>query len=202
MGKKVLISIFIALILFLWGWTAFHWESIQTTMQLHHQYDDTDAPICVFINALFLSFGENGGSEFPRDVVNTSWTIDAPERENSGNVEEEELWALGSEEIDLALIPTINIDIFTRPASEWTQAMVEDQLDGWNYCQTDEDCQSLYGYCPFACAQVVNKQHIDDADELMREFVDQQEEKCVYDCRVPDEVKCLNWKKKCSFLLQ
>lgn len=64
----------------------------------------------------------------------------------------------------------------------------------------DADCVSFYGECPFACAQVIHQEYLDDAKALINAFLAQQQRRCVYKCKFLDQVVCLPLEKKCVFL--
>jgi hypothetical protein len=67
-----------------------------------------------------------------------------------------------------------------------SEESVNEQLESWNYCEADSDCEVFYGECPFGCWQVVNKQFVEPAKQLIQEYRDQQVQlgnpQCVYGC--------------------
>jgi hypothetical protein len=74
---------------------------------------------------------------------------------------------------------------------ELTQEAVNEQLDRRNYCEVDEDCEVFYGECPFGCRQVLNKQFVEPAKQLIQDYRKASEAKgepqCVYGCMTLDD---------------
>ena len=67
-----------------------------------------------------------------------------------------------------------------------TEEDVKNQLAMWNYCEIDEDCSAFYAPCPFGCRDVVNKEFVEVATELIATYRNQQATlgavQCEYDC--------------------
>jgi hypothetical protein len=68
---------------------------------------------------------------------------------------------------------------------------VKEQLERWNYCEVDADCEVFYGECPFGCRQVVHKQFVQSAKDLINDYreasADRGEPQCVYGCMALDD---------------
>jgi hypothetical protein len=83
----------------------------------------------------------------------------------------------------------VNVEII-----EQTKEAIEEQLDRWNYCEVDEDCEAFYGECPFGCHQVVNKQFVQPAQQLINDRKEKEAKKgnpqCVYSCMQLLGVQC------------
>jgi hypothetical protein len=99
-------------------------------------------------------------------------------------------WAAGNHYYQVASINKL------EKVDNPTKERVEKIIDSFSYCEADNECSSFYWECPFGCQQAVNTKYLDIAQKVMKNWYDNNEPKCVYDCVAIKWVKCENY--KCS----
>jgi hypothetical protein len=77
-----------------------------------------------------------------------------------------------------------------------TKEKVQEIVDSYRYCEQDSDCSWFYGDCPFGCHQAVNTKYLNITQNVMKNWYNAWEPKCVYDCVAIEWAKCENY--KCS----
>jgi hypothetical protein len=80
-----------------------------------------------------------------------------------------------------------------------TKEEVIDLLDSYRYCEADNECSIFYWECPFGCWQAVNTKHLDISQNIIKNWVNNNEPRCVYDCLAIEWVKCEEYKCKAYF---
>ena len=71
---------------------------------------------------------------------------------------------------------------------------IKEILDGYNYCESDSDCEYFMGECPLWCYIPMNKKFIHVANNIVTNFINHLEERCVYGCLSMDKTVCKNYK--------
>lgn len=71
---------------------------------------------------------------------------------------------------------------------------IREIFDGYNYCESDDDCKYIMWECPLWCYFPINKKFIDVAHSMVMNFIDNSEERCIYGCVVMNEAICRNYK--------
>jgi hypothetical protein len=97
-------------------------------------------------------------------------------------------WAAGNHYYQAALINKL------EKVANPTQEKVQEIIDGFSYCETDNDCSSFYWECPLSCHQAVNTKYLDITQKVMNNWHNNQEPQCAYGCVAIKWVKCENYK--------
>lgn len=71
---------------------------------------------------------------------------------------------------------------------------IKEIFDGYNYCESDSDCEYFMWECPLGCYIPMNKKFIDVSHNIVTNFINNIEERCVYGCVAMDRVVCKNYK--------
>ena len=71
-----------------------------------------------------------------------------------------------------------------------TQAQVEELLQRYGYCETDDDCVGIYGQCPLWCHIAINKKFQTTVEKIITNFRNAQSPQCTYKCREIKKVSC------------
>ena len=69
---------------------------------------------------------------------------------------------------------------------------IDQLLAKYAYCETDTDCTTYYGACPFGCGQGVNVKFLDISQKIIENYRNNQSEQCEYGCVATTGVKCEN----------
>jgi hypothetical protein len=75
-----------------------------------------------------------------------------------------------------------------------TKEKVEEIIDSFAYCEADNECSSFYWDCPFGCHQAVNNKYLDVAQKVMKNWWNNNQPQCIYDCVAIKWTKCENYK--------
>lgn len=75
---------------------------------------------------------------------------------------------------------------------------IEDIIKSYGFCEKNEDCVSFYWECPFACHQSMNVKYEAISKEIMNNFLEKQEEKCIYKCMEIKATTCEKYQCKAN----
>lgn len=67
-------------------------------------------------------------------------------------------------------------------------------INRYNYCEKDEECNSIYWKCPLPCHITVNNKFTKTVESIINNFWDNQKSQCTYDCIEIKKTKCENYK--------
>ena len=136
--------------------------------------DHTD--VIVFPKWTWESYFENENDSLPGNTISFKWEIEAVDA------------AAWTHYYEVRSIDTLNT------VSYPTEEEVKELLSRYDYCETDEDCVDFYPGCPLGCSNPVNKEYLDIATKIAKNFIDHQEKKCMYSCLAPEKITCENYK--------
>jgi len=71
---------------------------------------------------------------------------------------------------------------------------IKEIFDGYNYCESDSDCEYFMWECPLWCYIPLNTKYINIASNIVSNFVNNLDERCVYGCLAMDKAVCKNYK--------
>jgi hypothetical protein len=97
-------------------------------------------------------------------------------------------WAAGNHYYQVASIHTL------EKVANPTKERVKELIEGFGYCEVDEDCKAFYGECPFGCWQVVNTKYVDIAQKMIKSWVLNNPPQCMYGCEAIGTPKCEQYK--------
>lgn len=89
----------------------------------------------------------------------------------------------------------VTIDELTKTGIP-TQAQVEELIQRYGYCETDDDCIGIYGQCPLSCQIAINKKYQTTVEKIITNFRNAQSPQCTYKCMEIKGVTC-NASYKC-----
>ena len=69
---------------------------------------------------------------------------------------------------------------------------IDQLLANYASCETDTDCTTYYGACPFGCDQGVNVKFLNIAQQMIENYRKNQSEQCEYGCMEIKGVSCQN----------
>lgn len=74
----------------------------------------------------------------------------------------------------------------------WTpsQADVEELIQRYGFCETDNDCIGIYGQCPLSCQLAINKKYQTTVEKIITNFRNAQSPQCTYKCMEIKKVRC------------
>ncbi len=75
-----------------------------------------------------------------------------------------------------------------------SQADVENLIQQYGYCETDDDCIGIYGQCPLSCHIAINKNYQTTVEKIITNFWNHQSPQCTYKCPKITKVGCDNYK--------
>jgi len=75
-----------------------------------------------------------------------------------------------------------------------TQTEVENMIEKYGYCETDNDCTGIYGQCPLSCQIAINKKYQTTVEKIITNFRNHQSPQCTYKCMEIKKVSCDNYK--------
>ena len=97
-------------------------------------------------------------------------------------------WAAGNHYYEVKSIDELKVVEYAN-ADE-----IKEIFDSYNYCESDSDCGYFMWECPLWCYIPLNVKYIDIASNIVSNFVNHLEERCVYGCLALDKAKCVNYK--------
>ena len=71
---------------------------------------------------------------------------------------------------------------------------IKEIFDSYNYCESNSDCEYFMWECPLGCYIPMNKKFIDVSHNIVTNFINNIEERCVYGCVAMDKAVCKNYK--------
>ena|SRR3989338_5127630 len=90
------------------------------------------------------------------------------------------------------IIFTLLISIILISGCSRSKSYIQQEIVKANYCETNEDCVSAGGQCPFGCYIYVNKNEVSRIKNLISSY----KSNCIYDCMYCPTVECKN--NKCE----
>lgn len=81
------------------------------------------------------------------------------------------------------------IDELTKVGTP-TQTQVEELLQRYGFCETDDDCIGMYGQCPLSCQIAINKKYQTTVQKIITNFRNAQSPQCTYKCKAITKVSC------------
>jgi len=68
-----------------------------------------------------------------------------------------------------------------------TESDIRNEIEAAKYCDTDEDCVSIYGQCPFGCYIAVNQNEADRIYQVVHDYPSN----CAYACLPSGGARCV-----------
>ena len=90
---------------------------------------------------------------------------------------------------------TVTIDEL-KTVGQASQSDVENLIQQYGYCETDDDCIGIYGQCPLSCQIAINKKYQPTVEKIITNFRNAQDPQCTYKCMEIKGVTC-NASYKC-----
>lgn len=84
---------------------------------------------------------------------------------------------------------TVTIDEL-KTVGQASQADVENLIQQYGYCETDDDCIGIYGQCPLSCQLAINKNYQTTVEKIISNFRNHQVPQCTYKCKAITKVSC------------
>jgi len=74
----------------------------------------------------------------------------------------------------------------------WTpsQADVEELIQRYGFCETENDCIGIYGQCPLSCQLAINIKYQTTVEKIISNFRNAQTPQCTYKCMEIKKVGC------------
>ena len=69
-----------------------------------------------------------------------------------------------------------------------------DMFDGYNFCESDDDCTYFMWKCPLGCFVPINKKYENIAKNILDNYFEINWQSCAYNCLYMDKVVCENYK--------
>lgn len=151
------------------------WELEEGSLTTRIIFED-HADVVVFPKWTWEPYFENENDYLPGNTVSFKWEVEAIDA------------AAWTHYYEVRAIDTLKF------VSYPTEEEVKDLISRYDYCEVDEDCVDFYPGCPFGCSSPVNKQYLDIATNITKNFIDHQENKCMYSCLAPKKIACENYK--------
>lgn len=151
------------------------WELEDWSLSTRITFED-HSDVIIFSKWTWETYFENENDYLPGNTVSFKWEVEAVDA------------AAWTHYYDVKSIETL--EVIGYP----TEEEVKDLISRYNYCEADEDCVDFYPWCPLGCSNPVNKQYLDLATKIAKNFIDQQENKCMYSCLAPTKIVCENYK--------
>ena len=73
---------------------------------------------------------------------------------------------------------------------------IKEIFNSYSYCDIDEDCTSIYPWCPLGCSIAINNKYETIAQNIADNFKNNQEQPCMYRCLEPKTTICENYQCK------
>ena len=97
-------------------------------------------------------------------------------------------WAAGNHYYEVKSIDELKVVEYPN-ADE-----IKEIFDSYNYCESDSDCGYFMWECPLWCYIPLNVKYMDVASNIVANFVNHLDERCVYDCIEMNKARCENYK--------
>lgn len=81
-----------------------------------------------------------------------------------------------------------------KTVGQASQTDVENLIQQYGYCETDDDCIGIYGQCPLSCQIAINKKYQTTVEKIISNFRNHQSPQCTYNCKAITKVSCSNYK--------
>lgn len=132
--------------------------------------------VIIFPKWTWESYFENENDYLPGNTISFKWEIEAFDA------------AAWTHYYDVKSIESLKVIGYP------TEEEVKELISRYDYCEIDEDCVDFYPWCPLGCSNPVNKEYLDIATKIAKNFIDHQENKCAYSCLAPTKIVCENYK--------
>lgn len=131
----------------------------------------------IFLNKwIWEEYFKNESDYLPWNKVKFNWIIEFID------------WAAWNHYYDVKSVDKLEVNEY--PTTE----EIKEIFDGYNYCESDDDCGYFMWECPLWCYIPMNKKYIDISLNIVSTFVNNLEERCVYSCLALDKAVCNNYK--------
>ncbi len=164
-------------LIIVWVWPEISFEPTveKGTLVLRNGFEDhTDH---VFLSRwIWEKYLREESDYLPWNTVRLKWVVKALD------------WAAGNHYYEVVSIDKLRFLNYPDAAS------VKDLLKTYSYCESDSDCWYIMWECPLWCYIPLNTKYIDIASNIVSNFVNHLDERCVYGCIVMNKAKCENYK--------
>ena len=100
----------------------------------------------------------------PWNTLRFKWTVEAID------------WAAGNHYYNVKTIDKLELVKYPNAGE------IKEIFDSYNYCESDSDCEYFMWECPLWCYIPMNKKFIRVANNIVTNFINNREERCIYDC--------------------
>ena len=145
------------------------------TLVLGNSFEDMSIHV-FFKKWIWKKYLKNKSDYLPWNKVNFKWVVEVLD------------WAAWNHYYNVKSIE--KLEVVGYPTVE----EINDLLDSYNYCETDDDCGYWNAICPFWCYLPLNKKFIDVANNIMKNYFDINNTSCTYRCIIMNSIKCENYK--------
>ena len=136
-----------------------------------------DMSVHVFLSEwMWEKYLKNESDYLPWNEVTFKWTVEAIDS------------AAGNHYYNVKTID--KLELVKYPDAD----KIKEIFDSYNYCESDSDCEYFMGECPLWCYIPMNKKFIDVANNIVTNFINNREERCVYGCLSMNKAVCNDYK--------
>lgn len=160
-----------------WVWPEISFEPIVEEWTLVLKWNFEDHSDHVFFNEWMWEEYLNKNFDYlPWNTVKFKWVVEFLD------------WAAGNHYYN---VKSINkLEIVEHPNTD----KINKILDSYNYCESDSDCGYFMWECPLWCYIPLNIKYIDIASNIVANFVNHLDERCVYGCLALNKAVCNDYK--------
>lgn len=112
----------------------------------------------------------------PWNTINFKWIVEFLD------------WAAGNHYYNVKSIDKLKIKNYPN-AEE-----IIDLFESYNYCESDLDCWYFMWECPLWCYIPMNIKYINTASNIVSNFINNIDDRCIYSCVTMNKAKCENYK--------
>ncbi len=160
-----------------WIWPEISLETMVDSWTLVLKWNFEDHSDHVFLSEWIWEKYLNEKSELlPWNIVKFKWVVEFLD------------WAAGNHYYDVKSIKRLKLKKYPNV---WE---IKTLLDIYSYCESDSDCEYFDWECPLWCYIPTNKKYINVVRDIVSNFVNHLNERCIYDCVYMDKVVCENFK--------
>lgn len=160
-----------------WIWPEISLETMIDSWTLVLKWNFEDHSDHVFLTKWIWEKYLTEKSEYlPWNIVKFKWVVEFLD------------WAAGNHYYNVKNIKKLKLKKYPNV---WE---IKKLLDIYSYCESDSDCEYFGWECPLWCYIPINRKYINVARDLVSNFVNHLDERCIYDCVYMNKVVCENFK--------
>lgn len=146
------------------------------TLVLSRTFEDMSVHV-FFSEWMWEKYLKDESDYLPWNEVTFKWTVEVLD------------WAAGNHYYNVKTIDKLELVKYPDIGR------INEIFDGYNYCESDFDCEFFMWECPLSCYIPMNKKFLNISHKIVSNFIDHlDDERCVYDCLYFDKVVCKNFR--------